>query len=395
MAANEKELEQLLSEISVRLDPERCREVDERYRRALAYEQTDRPPLVVQPEFGRSFALPEPWSAFRRYSYRESFDDPAAMMQNMLLDRVVPGLIIGDDSPLAIRNDHGTIQIGSAVGGNWMLHENNFPWVEHFDSLEPIERIANSSAPVDLEAGVLPRSFATLKYYAEKLRMFPPCADAIQIAMPDLQGPLDNADLLWGSGIYYAFSDAPELLERLLSRLVDVIGQVYQAYRPYTSDRLDPVANTQHGYVIPGRLLIRDDSAIMLSAGTYAQHVRPHDVRLLRELGGTPPHFVSEGVRGRCGGAIHFCGNGQHLVEAMVEPEEVRGLDFGEIHLMDADWIYGVCRERKVSLHRVTPSREDLVTGKARRDFPTGVVFVYSTSDIEDGSDLVRAYQTT
>ncbi|MCL5104772.1 MAG: hypothetical protein M1133_11755 [Armatimonadetes bacterium] len=377
--SDERELDLLLSEIAIRVDMGICHGVDERYRRALTYEEVDRPPLVVQPEFGHSFDLPEPWNKFRRYSYREGFDDPAAMMQNMLLARVVPGLVLGDDSPLAIRNDHGTIQIGSAVGGNWMLHENNFPWIEHFDSLEPIERIAKSTEPVDLNAGVLPRSFATLKYYVDKLNEFPQCAEAVQISMPDLQGPLDTADLLWGSGIYYAFADAPELLNKLLSRLVDVILQVYQAYKPYTHDRLDPTANTQHGYLIPGRLLIRNDSAIMLSPETYAEFVRHHDVRLLREVGS---------------GAIHFCGNGQHLVEKMIEPDEVKGLDFGEIHLMDGGWIYGVCRERKVSLHRVTPPREDLVSGKARRDFPTGVVFVYQTDSIDDALDVVRSYSS-
>ena len=170
MPAREHELDRLLTEIAARLDPARCRAVDERYRRALAYEEVDRPPLVVQPAFGKVLDLPEPWSGFYRYGYREAFDDPAAMLQNMLLDRVVPGLILGDDSPLAIRNDHGTIQIGSAVGGDWMLHENNFPWIRHFDSIEPIERIANATGPVDLNAGVLPRSFATLRYYGEKLR---------------------------------------------------------------------------------------------------------------------------------------------------------------------------------------------------------------------------------
>jgi len=374
---DERQLDLLLSEIAGRVDLARHRSVDERYRRALAWEKVDRPPLVVQPAFGHAFDLPEPWNCFRRYTYREAFDDPAAMMQNMLLDRVVPGLILDDDSPLAIRNDHGTIQIGSAVGGNWMLHENNFPWIQHFETLEPIERIAASSGPIDLHAGVMPRSFATLKYYGEKLSQFPPCAEAVQISMPDLQGPLDDADLLWGSSIYYAFTDVPELLNGLLARLVDVTLQVYRAYKPYTHDRLDPVANTQHGYLIPGRLLIRDDSAIMLSPDTYAEHVRPHDARLLREVGG---------------GAIHFCGKGQHLIEKMIALDEVKGLDFGEIHLMDAGRIYAQCRERKVSLHRVTPSREDFMSGKARRDFPTGVVFVYQTKSIADAREVLRVY---
>lgn len=34
---------------------------------------------------------------------REAFDRPEAMLQNMLLDRVLPGLLLKDDNPLAIR----------------------------------------------------------------------------------------------------------------------------------------------------------------------------------------------------------------------------------------------------------------------------------------------------
>ena len=32
-----------------------------------------------------------------------------------------------DDNPLAIRNDHGTIQVASLLGGDWGRHENDPP----------------------------------------------------------------------------------------------------------------------------------------------------------------------------------------------------------------------------------------------------------------------------
>jgi hypothetical protein len=71
-----------------------------------------------------------------------------------------------------------------------------------------------------------------------------------------------------------------------------------------------------------------------------------------------------------------------------------RSARHGEIASLDADCIYGIRRECKVSLTRVNPSREDLVSGRARRDFPTGVVFVYLTENIEDALNVVRAYQS-
>jgi len=230
-----------------------------------------------------------------------------------------------------------------------------------------------------LTAGVLPQSFRTLSFYHEKLDGFANCKAAIQISMPDLQGPLDTAELLWGSEIYYAFYDGQELLERLLARVVDAMFAVSEQFRRYARDRLDPAANTQHGYVIPGRLMIRDDSAIMLSPDMYAEFVRSHDARLLRRVGE---------------GAIHFCGNGQHLIETFLDIPDLAGVDLGQPELMDVPVIYSQCRERGVAVTNMRPSRDDLLCGKARADFPTGCVFVHLAQNLDAAAEVVRAYRS-
>ncbi len=364
--------------IEPRIDIEHCLEVDERYRRSLNYEAVDRPPLVVQPPFGGTLVLPEPWNEFGHYSYAETFVNPSAMMQNMLLDRVVPGVILGDDSPLCIRGNHGTVQIGSLLGGRWKLHEDNYPWIESFGSLEVIEKIACSDE-LSTDGSVMPVSLDTLKFYRERLAQYPLCAKAIQISMPDLQGPMDNAELLWGSGIYYAFSDCPDLLEKLLSRIVDVMISVSGEYREFTHDRLDPHANTQHGYFIPGRLMIRNDSSIMLSPDVYSRFISPHDGRLLDAMGT---------------GSIHFCGNGRHLVPEMLKIDSLRGLDLGEAHLMDCSEVFSLCRNHRVAVTNLRPSRDDIVSGTALDAFPTGVVFVYCTESIVDAEEVMAAYHS-
>ena len=375
---DEKELDRLLGLADDHIDLDHCREVDERYRRALACKAVDRPPLVVEAPFVSTISLPAPWNRFRRYGYRETFESPVAMLQNMFLDRVVPGLLLNDDSPLAIRNNHGTIQIAGILGGRWKLHADDYPWVEHFGAMSALERVA-ACDELDLTAGVLLRSLETLKFYHAKLDRHPTCKRAIQVSLPDLEGPMSAAEQLWGSDIYYAFSDQPKLLTQLLARIVETMLVVSERFREYAVDRLDPVANTQHGYVIPGRLLIRDDSAIMLSPDTYAEFVRPHNARLLREIGT---------------GSIHFCGDGEHLVEKMLGIPQLRGLDPGEPNLMDVKRFYGLCWERGVAVTHLQPSRDDLVSGKARADFPTGCVFVYETNDLADAEEVVREYHS-
>jgi hypothetical protein len=371
------ELDSLLELIAENTDLDHCKAVDERYEKSLYWHEVDRPPLVVQAAFGKVLELPEPWNGFRRYTYSETFDSPEAMMQNALLDRVVPGILLKDDSPLSIRNNHGTIQVASVLGGDWKLHENNYPWVEPFHSMDRIEEVANSTGPVSDDDGVLRKSFETLEFYRRKLAEHLPLDQAIQISLPDLQGPIDTAEQLWGSEIYYGIVDRPELFEKLLGRIVDVQLQIAGKFRRRATDRLDPVAATQHGWQVPGRILIRNDSSIMLSPDMYAEHVRPHDARLLKEIGK---------------GSIHFCGNGQHLIESMLDIPDLLGLDFGEIHLMDPNWIYRTVRERSVAVVPYKPSRDDLISGRAARDYPTGVVFTYPAEDWEDAREVARGY---
>ena len=110
MTAQISQLDGLLQLIDDQIDLDHCEQVDARYRRALGGEVTDRPPLVVQTQWDGNWTLPKPWDQFEHYRNRQAYHDPVAMMQNMLLERVVPGLILKDDNPLAIRNNHGTIQ---------------------------------------------------------------------------------------------------------------------------------------------------------------------------------------------------------------------------------------------------------------------------------------------
>ncbi|MFH0963592.1 MAG: aminotransferase class III-fold pyridoxal phosphate-dependent enzyme [Planctomycetota bacterium] len=376
-ASSEKELDELLKRIADLIDLDRCRRLDDRYLASLAWKEVDRPPLVVDAPFASALKLPPPWDSFRRYSYSRAFDSPPAMLQNQLLDRVVPGLLLGDDSPLAIRNNHGTIQMASFLGARWKMHEDNYPWVEPFSSRDRIREIVASRTRLTLDRGVLPRSFDTLAFYREKLERHPPADNALQISIPDLQGPLDTAEQLWGSDIYLASYDEPELLDSLLTRIVTAMLFVAEGFYKLAQNRLDPVATTQHGYLVPGRLLLRGDSSILLSADMYEELILPHDAWLLCQVGA---------------GSIHFCGNGQHLVDKMLVIPDLMGLDFGEPFRMDIPALYARCAERRVALTHLMPSRDDLVSGKARADFPTGCVFSYETADFDDAREVVTRY---
>jgi len=377
ISADLKQLDALLKFIEERIDLKHCEKVDECYRKTFSYEAVERPPLIIQSSFGKRWKLPEPWDKFKQYPYRWAFNHPVAMMQNQLLDRVVPGLILKDDNPLAIRNDHGTIQIASLLSGQWYMHEDNYPWVGSLDSVETVKKLVEEDNEINLQSGVIPQSIKTLEFYTEHLSKYPLCKEAIQISLPDLQGPLDTADILWGSEIFAEILANPDLVTAFMNKIVNIMITVMEYYRRFTYDRLEPFANTQHGYNIPGRLLIRNDSSIIVSPDTYRRLIMPQDAKLLKKIGA---------------GSIHFCGNGQHLIKPMLEISELRGLDFGQPEMMNIDQIYELCSKYKIVLTNLHPDREKLISGQAVRNYPTGVVFLYHTEDINDAIKVVERY---
>ncbi|BCW99068.1 MAG: hypothetical protein KatS3mg024_1895 [Armatimonadota bacterium] len=106
-------------------DPVRTQNSRQRWLRALRWQEVDRPPLMIQ--IPSAACVPPPWNEFAPVPYRDAFRNPAAMMLSQLIQSVVPGLILRDDSALAIRANLGTIQVASALGAHWTQREDDFP----------------------------------------------------------------------------------------------------------------------------------------------------------------------------------------------------------------------------------------------------------------------------
>jgi uroporphyrinogen-III decarboxylase len=62
-----------------------------------------------------------------------------------------------------------------------------------------------------------------------------------------------------------------------------------------------------------------------LSPEAYAQFIRPMDQRILDEFGG---------------GQIHFCGRGDHFIEAMCQMNGLSAIAMSQPHLNDMEKIY-------------------------------------------------------
>jgi hypothetical protein len=129
--------------------------------------------------------------------------------------------------------------------------------------------------------------------------------------------------------------------------------------------------------MIKGRILLRNDSVIMMSPAMYRNLIASHDEHVLRELGG---------------GGIHSCGKIEDHIPAFLELPSILCLDLGQPELNNVDSIYIELKQRRIPLTRLKVSREDLATARIMDRFPTGVSLLYESDSVLDAKETLKAY---
>ncbi|MDD5687589.1 MAG: uroporphyrinogen decarboxylase family protein [Elusimicrobia bacterium] len=251
------------------------------------------------------------------YPYNDIFVDES----KMLLDQLrLPFLHnqLKDYHPLNIRCHYGTVILPSILGAKYQLTENSLPWSHHLESRDEIQKLIDKGIP-DLKNGLGKKCFETLDFYKETLSNYPKLNEAIDIYHPDLQGPFDVAHLLWGHDIFLALYDCPEVVHSLLELITKTYSVWMKEWLRLTGK--EDIIKTHWQFYVKGNILIRDDSAVMLSEGHYNEFVKPYNQKLLDEFGG----------------CIHFCGKGDIFIKSMCETKNLFAIQPSQLHLNDMD----------------------------------------------------------
>lgn len=226
---------------------------------------------------------------------------------------------------LNVRCNYGTGILPSLFGcGLFVMprETDTLPAVHPLPGLDSIRRVADAGVP-DLRAGLGGKVFDCAEYFLELFAKYPAVRRHVALYHPDVQGPIDAAEVIWGSDIFLAFYDEPDLLRRFL----EVITQAYTAFmrKWYKLVPESEPYSVHWGLLHKGRLMIRNDSLMNLSPDIYTQFVRPLDQRLFDEFGG---------------GAIHFCGRGSHFIADMSAMRGLTAIQMSQPHLNDMEVIY-------------------------------------------------------
>jgi hypothetical protein len=250
-----------------------------------------------------------------------------------------------EDAPLTgqllwVRANYGTGILPSCFGAKLFIMDRD---LNTLPTTLPMGRDAISRlldhGPPEPSAGL----GATVFHFGERLagimRHHPAIAAAVHVVHPDLQGPMDVAELLWGSDIFVDVFDQPERVKALL----DLICETYMVFLKTWYDLFPPPLEqyaVHWGMLHKGRIMLRNDSAVNFSPEMYEEFIKPYDQRLLDALGG---------------GAIHFCGRGEHFIAAMTGSRELHAVNMTQPELNDMDVVFANTVDRGIKLLNLHP----------------------------------------
>ena len=320
-----KELFDLLDDIERRIDPDVEEDFLSRWRDFL-YDRFDGDIFAAR---RRSFSSPA--VSVGNVMINDAFDDIGLMLYSQLA-----GVSAALDPKtasrpaslnLSIRANYGTGILSSMFGAELFMmpyDSNTLPTTKPLIGEDAMKKMLDRGVP-DLRGGLGGRDH------------------------PDLQGPLDICDLLFGERMFYAVCDDPDLLHGVLSLITDTyaafMDEWYKIF-PRRTDMNPHWANTFHR----GALMIRNDSAVNLSPEAYREFSVPYDTLLFSRFGG---------------GAVHFCGRGDHFISDLCSVPGLYAINLTQPHLNDMEKIYKNTADRGIKLIAFDVNR-------ARRDAARG-----------------------
>ncbi|MBO7296854.1 MAG: hypothetical protein J6V39_06305, partial [Clostridia bacterium] len=274
-----KETLLLLEDLERRIDPETEEDFKNQWRDFL-YGRFDGD--IFTPKRKK---LSSPGISLPSININDAIEDYDLMLQ-MQLSSVSAFLNTETLSP-CLRANYGTGILSSLFGAELFImprHMNTLPTTKPFDDPGIFAKLIENGIP-DLHRGLGEKVFAFGEYAAELLAKYPKVQKYAVMYHPDLQGPLDICELLWGSELFYAMYDEPELVHGMLTLITDtytVFMKKWQEMFPPEPDMNPHWGNIFHR----GTILLRCDSAMNVSPNFYSEFSVPYDKRLLDTFGG-------------------------------------------------------------------------------------------------------------
>jgi len=252
--------------------------------------------------------------------------DDYGMMALQQLTTCSAWLADGAGNIMNARCNYGTGIMPSLFGAELFIMDedtNTLPTTRPIPGgITAMERLVERGVP-DLQNGLGAKTFEMARRFVEVFKGYPKISKYVHLYHPDMQGPMDIVELLWGSDMFLDMVDRPDLMKALLELVTETYIRFMREW-----EKISPFGknvNVHWAMMHKGAIMLRDDSAMNLSPEMFDEFIKPYDQELLSEFGG---------------GGLHFCGRGSHYIESACEMTGLNAIAMSQPDYNNMEVIY-------------------------------------------------------
>jgi len=309
--------------------------------KTFTFQSVDHIPTVIN-----YYLADDEWPIF---NFKEIFHDQEKMLLNELR-QVYLGAKLKDDRLYGIRANYGTGIIASMFGSPIHTFEDSLP-VGIAVPRNEIEKILANGIP-DKNSGLMGKVWETVAYFRDTLRPYPQLSQVIGSQCFDIQGPFDNASIIWGSNIYLAILDETEKVIEFMDIISETVITMVQELRKIDGR---PLEEHDGAWNFLGGVCVRNDSSVNLSGEHYEKLVKPFDEKIISQWGGW----------------IHFCGKAHQWWKKQLDIPGLKGINPYQGEFYDLYEMFEICETAQIPIVQWTTPvdkrcRERIKTGFSR-----------------------------
>lgn len=337
-------LRRCLEDLEARIDPQVEDELLEQW---MAFAEGRFEGDLFSPSRGNT---PPPTVDWPRPSINQALEDYdlMALQQYGLCSQVLAG---GSGAILNVRSNYGSSIMPMLFGVEPFIMDDEFdclPTSLPFNDIASIERLLESGVP-DPNGGFGERVFEMGRRFMAIAAEYPKIGKYIFVYHPDTQGPMDICEVVWGSSMFYSLYDRPDLVKALLELATEAYIRFMRAWIEIAPFREG--GNAHWGFYHKGNIMIRDDSAMNLSPDMFDEFIKPYDQRLLDTFGG---------------GAIHFCGKGDHYMPNLSKMNDVFAVHMSQPEYNDMEVMFHNTVDRGINMLGLKPEVGEAAVAQGR-----------------------------
>ena len=253
--------------------------------------------------------IPEDWPT---YSFTECWDDPEKNLVSGL-GYSYCGALLRDDRLYHARPEYGVVNIPEVFGVPSQVTNEGRSMSEGINDARAMEELVARGVP-NFDCAHTRKIDAWYEFARETLASYENLSRFVHLVLPDTQGPFDLACLIYGSDIFTAIYDYPELVRKVLALMTDVYITYNQRYKAIIGESSNSAYHISGLKLARGGIRICDDSATLTSPAIYREFVKPYNLQCFAPFDG---------------GWLHYCGDGNHILDEILDMACVNYLHLG------------------------------------------------------------------